>query len=442
MFNIKIKSFLTLILLSMFTLQLFLNKLAVSLTYRYNSLILLSILLLILLTVTEERFHTNKGLLVFLFIWFFISVIYFFFLCLYRGFGWFTYITFFRNATQYYIVIFAIALIKDVTDLKTTVVYSILFLSLFESIIGLGQMFHLDLILQISELKPYMMADRLVSVDNYSTGVNLPHGTLERYSVYGNALALMSIYLISINSFIKKINVNYKLYIFTILINLFMIFMSGNRIALIGTLLAINLLLFLKYIKFFFVYLAIVFCLAIVLKSTIFSIGGEYGRKLSMDNPLTRQLAVFSIASEDTGKGVSTFLLNSYMLEQASKNIITGVGFFQKPNGYDGIITKISNNFTDVMLLWLVAEFGLIGFTLYFLPVFYILKRANKGSFETKLVVFPLFVCVFTQTITDPGIFDPVTGFIFLLLVSTHVFCDNTALTAPEATNEVCYEIA
>lgn len=442
MFNIKIKSYLTLILLSMFTLQLILNKLAVSLTYRYNSLLLLSILLLILLTITDDRFNTNKGLLIFLILWMFTSFTYFFFLCLYRGFGWFTYITIFRNSTQYYIVIFAIALIKDVTDLKTTIVYSILFLSLFESIIGLGQIFHLDLILQLSELKPYMMADRLVNVDNYSTGVNLPHGTLERYSVYGNALSLMTIYLISINSFINKININYKLYILTILINLFMIFMSGNRIALIGTLLAINVIFFLKYIRYFFVYLAIVFCLAVVLKSTIFSLGSEYGRKLSLDNPLTRQLAVFSIATEDTGKGVSTFLLNSYMLEQASKNIITGVGYFQKSNGYDGIITKTSNNFTDVMLLWLVAEFGLIGFSLYLLPIFYILRRANNGSFETRLVVFPLFICVFTQTITDPGLFEPITGYIFLLLVSTHVFCDDAALTHPKENIQVCYESA
>lgn len=423
MFELKITSYLKVTLILIFILQLTLNKVAISFTYRYNSIVLLSLLLLAILTFTQDRFESNKRLFLYFFLWLIISAIYFFLLSVFRGFGWFTYITIFRNSIQYYIVILVVALIKDVTDLKFTVIYSIMLFCLFESIVGLGQLLHLDFVLYISELKPYFMGDRLVNVDNYSTGVNLPHGTLERYSVYGNTLSVMAVYLVSIYSYIRKTIINFKLYFFTIFISLVMVFMSGNRIALIGTLLALLTILFISNLRLFFIYFTIIVCVVLVLKTTIFTLGGEHGKTLSFDNPLTRHLAVFSLVTEDKGKGVSTFLLNSYMFEQASKSVLTGVGYFQKTSGYDGIITKHTDNFTDVMMLWLIAEFGIIGFCLYFSPVFYILKLThNHPHNETKLVVYPLFVCVFTQTITDPGLFDPSTGFIFLLLVSLHVF--------------------
>jgi hypothetical protein len=251
-----------------------------------------------------------------------------------------------------------------------------------------------------------------------SKKVNLPHGTLRRYNELANLLTILYCY------FLMKRNTNK---VFLILI-ITAIFLTGNRIALIAVFISSLLAIYFRNRKLFFYIISIISVLILVFGASLAYYGEmfKYYETGDMSNPFSRFLSLFSLANvnnaSDLGSSMSTVALNINMLDYVFQNFLFGCsGFFNFE--YD-LINPNTNNYTDVYLLWWIAELGIVGFALLIFPYFFILYKIRKKFYYFQRAAIIIFAG-FILTITDMGVFSYINSF-FIFLFLGQFFVDES----------------
>ena len=396
-------------------MQIILNKILPSFTEYYRYILLLLIIIGCIDGLFLCNFRISK-INIYL-VWFFcLALVYLGTIGAIRGLNYFHYWLKLRGFLNFLPLVLLIDVYRKHINKIDLFKFSIWFL-FAESMLGFAQYFRIEFIYKFIDLKPA----KNLFFDNSYTGVFLPHGTFERYNVYGNVLSLVVVYVLGKYLLGNcKIKINKYFFWMVVINSLALIFLCGNRMSLISFVCGSFCILIKKYkIKFILVSTLLIFVLISVwnleLSRTRFS------SKIS-DNPISRYETLLSIPENSLGSGLSTVVLNLQMLQFVFKNILFGVGKYYTNSSY-GIINQTSANYTDVLLLWLVSEIGIFGLICFVSPYIVLLVASYKqGDLLSFVTHFACFVTLFVQTISDMGLFLPEASFLILLFISTDLF--------------------
>ncbi len=238
---------------------------------------------------------------------------------------------------------------------------------------------------------------------------NVVIGTLERMGILGNTIAVMITFLSGYYLATKKINFNI---LFLIILSLILVGLTSIRTSFFTIILGLLLNLWFYKKKYFIAF----FSISIIILVTYFTqiqylgvIGIE--NSSNFENPIYRLFGIFYLLSDPTNitLGTITVARSLQLLPAFFDNPLFGVGlYFSK--GYIGI-----DSISDAFLLFHIVEYGLIGFIILLLPYFYTLFLIKKKSIEAFKIMFSVFIVLVFQTITDNGIFMPLTNGLFFI---------------------------
>lgn len=394
-------------------LHIILNKTVIAYTNSFNAFLFV-IIALYIIPVIILRNTTQSRLTILVISWFFLSSSYFMFLASTRDLSLLAYWQMFRYDSQLIIIVIFYEVFTFDYTFKFKLFLIITALITIEAFTGFLEFSGINFIYILTELKSY----NGVVYDNYLNGITLPHGTLERYNSYGNVMSLMIVYAIGSykeysNSFAFKHKVAFWL---VMTLALCMVFLSGNRISLLSLFLSLAILTLFQFKRRILLLIVILFTLTFLRFGLVQNIA-SVANVVTFDNPITRQLAILTMFDSDFGadnvaKSISTITISLKLYDYIKDNILFGAGLFFKKDGYDGIITPTTNNISDAYLAWIVAEYGLVGLLIYLAPHLYMLValfryRKDYNSFYN---MFAVFICLLIQTITDQGLFYPISA--------------------------------
>lgn len=219
-------------------------------------------------------------------------------------------------------------------------------------------------------------------------------GTLERSNSMVDLLGLIGIILAT-----KLDETRYKrnrLYLILIILLMYVIFISGIRVALVAYLLILYyvILLILKSRKQKIVFVII----AIVIFSSFSTI--------SMINSdlIQRQISgLISFGEEGFNDETSTTYATTFLItEYFVTSPLLGCGLLYKSSsGYGAVVSLENKNTTDCTLALIITEYGILFFVLVAF-FFYMLFRSNDKNFGKKIMA--IFLYLLMLTIVDLGI--------------------------------------
>lgn len=190
------------------------------------------------------------------------------------------------------------------------------------------------------------------------------------------------------------------------ILSVYLIYKSGIRLALGSLIIGVALHLFKDYKinRAFFSFLIIFSILSF-----------SYGLSFITETNVVNDWHVTSNSERQTGllgvfKGweylqFSTIYYSWILISEFFvNNPLFGSGLYFTPQGYNGVVSYLTNNATDVTLALFITEFGVFGLVLLFYNFRSILYINNKSFFKKKF--FILIIILTLISIVDSGIFD------------------------------------
>lgn len=234
-------------------------------------------------------------------------------------------------------------------------------------------------------------------------------GTFPRYNHMTNVLT--TIFAVLAFEYFGSTKKKSTIFILTCIVGV-IVFCSGAKMS-VAQYFLILLACVLLYAKKYFVQTLVSVIIFILIAPTVF-------QSLSSLNSegLNRIVDGFTeISTNKTKDDVSTVALSTYLLTRKFDNPIFGNGYEGKNEmAYSYSNCTLSVFKSDARIAFVIVDYGLMGFLLYFL----FFKKAYKFSvnglpvLQKRKILF-LFLCLILQTITDKGLFDP-TIFPYLFL--------------------------
>lgn len=244
-------------------------------------------------------------------------------------------------------------------------------------------------------------------------------GCMTGNNLYANLLTVISLMIIiecftsNAHYLIKKRNFLYV----SIILGAFLIFMSGIRTSLACFIIGM-FIVFIRYRKKFLFPIIMVSVILILFSgffNNVSSIGQDVSYDWNMSSNSERQSGLLGLFQGWDYIQYSTLSYSVNLLDYFFKNPIIGSGLYFKNHGYDGVVSSLTANQTDVEAALYIAEFGIIGVLLlsYLYKSIVNYSKMQLGSDYNK--VFIVFIIILVQTVTDSGIFDvPCMSYFYL----------------------------
>lgn len=163
---------------------------------------------------------------------------------------------------------------------------------------------------------------------------------------------------------------------------------------------------------------------AIIAVPTLMAMGSSaMTDRADYGNAFERSISLFgylaNIGQFDT-TNAATLGRSIYLLQFVTyETILFGTGIYtNNPFGYGPGISSI----TDCMIVFIIAEFGVLVFALCFIPylmaIFQVKKKCSKDTYKAIAV---LFIVIFLQTIVDQGMFDMLNSYCFYIICALFI---------------------
>jgi len=249
----------------------------------------------------------------------------------------------------------------------------------------------------------------------YSTFGRLINTVFPRYNNYGNYICILAIVL-GLMSY--KLENNIRKTSIILILGLFLVLISGNRVSLLSYAIGVTTFFFFFNKKYTLIIITFVIIVLVSLNYIIYDLAYFYSAssKKEFSSPLERMMGLFTIfvnPFQSDYTTLSTFGLTILMLPYLFVNPIIGIGKYYL-DGYP-LIYHGSANITDATFAVYFAEFGLIGTLIIYFVFFIIYKATQKYTADAKILLFPVLITVFIQTITDAGIFNPQSSYLYFI---------------------------
>ena len=148
----------------------------------------------------------------------------------------------------------------------------------------------------------------------------------------------------------------------------------------------------------------------------------QYYSNGNIGSPIHKLTSIFIFIADPFSKhgSVTTFTLSLTLIPYFLRNPIIGIGNYYR-GGY-ALIYPGSNNVSDATLMFLLCEYGLIGFlvliSIMIAIVYYCKSRVDRNSY---LLILTIVAILLVQTITDAGFYYKRSGIFFSILVGFEI---------------------
>ncbi len=262
-----------------------------------------------------------------------------------------------------------------------------------------------------------------------------------RYNVFGNFIGVLSITLVVIHLQLKDFNLIKKKILIILLIGLFCVLVSGNKVALMSFLFGVLLLTHYINKKIAYMLLLIGGVLFATFYTTLVLLGYSSSAQLGFNSPIQRMMGLFVLATNPFDyefQKLSTFGLSIKLIPDITQNPIFGVGKYFR-GGYIHIFPG-SHNVTDATLFFYTAEYGLIGISLIIALFYYAIYQLKKYCIDSYKLLRIIFIVLLLQTITDSGLFYRVSSYLFFITASAFwAFCSKSKIVEKTKINYNVY---
>ena len=406
-------------------LEFIINKIFPWATYYVDQMILITVaagILLSMTTIKTEIIDINFKTVLWITV---LSLFYFIIIGALRGVGPFIYLIDYRRTMFMYLIVI-IFFVSTPNENYLSLLRFIVIMLIVQIIVTFIQYFGPDTLSKyLMSRNPYPVGKTIAYLkENDISSSHHVIGTLGRYNQLGNLFAMIIPYLWGKYLWDKNdIRMNSKYYLTALIASIITIVLTGNRMSMVSFVFGMIIVYYIYNPKKTLIIILISIFGVLVFCKTIVYIGLEqYYSNGNIGSPIHKLTSIFIFIADPFSKhgSVTTFTLSLTLIPYFLRNPIIGIGNYYR-GGY-ALIYPGSNNVSDATLMFLLCEYGLIGFlvliSIMIAIVYYCKSRVDRNSY---LLILTIVAILLVQTITDAGFYYKRSGIFFSILVGFEI---------------------
>lgn len=334
-----------------------------------------------------------------------------------------TYIFFIRNFFYGFLLFFLFLYVKDKQLISDKIVKILWLMLAIQVILALLQMLDSGF-LDFFKIKSFGWKGEIRTQLGNEFNQKLVLGSLLKTTNFAVVISILTVYLFSRYLILYERSL---LKLIILIVAILLVFLSGIRNGAITIVLGIFLVLWIKNKKTAIIYIGLSIMLIATFKIVLINAAHiALNNAGNFETPFQRIFGLFVFLDDSfvIEQGTVTLFRSKSLIPEILKNPLFGPGkhFLSFGGGYSGI-----ESVSDAYLLFLIAEFGILGITILLLPYLFVLKilRKSNAHFYYKITLI-IFILLVVQTIVDQGLFLPLNNFIFFIIGGISFLAINT----------------